>query len=153
MTKAPTQRPSPDGFVVATFNQAMAAHRAGDLPRAEALYKLVLAHDATQFDAMHMLGVVAGQRGNFREGVRLIADALKIRPNATDGYINLGRMQAELKDYAGACASYRKVLGLNPNLPLAHNNFSIALRRQGQCEEALLHCDKAIALAPNYPEA
>src|SRR5262249_32106227 len=88
-----------------------------------------------------------------REGVRLISDALKIRPNATDGYINLARMQAELKDYAGACASYRKALGLNPNLPLAHNNFSIALRRQGQCDEALLHCDKAIALAPNYPEA
>ena len=153
MTKAPRQQPRPDGFVVATFNQAMTAHRAGDLSRAEALYKLVLAHDAKQFEAMHMLGIVAGQRGDFREGVRLITDALKIKPNATDGYINLARMQAELKDYAGACASYRKALGLNPNLPLAHNNFSIALRRQGQCDEALLHCDKAIALAPNYPEA
>ena len=152
MTKAPRQQ-APDGFIVATFNQAMAAHRAGDLSRAETLYRLVLAHDAKQFDAMHMLGVVAGQRGDFREGVRRIIDALKIRPNATDGYINLGRMQAELKDYAGAGASYRQALSLDPNLPLAHNNFSIALRRLGQCDEALLHCDKAIALAPKYPEA
>jgi protein O-GlcNAc transferase len=152
MTKAPTQR-SPDGFIIATFNQAMAAHRAGDLSRAETLYKMVLARDRKQFDAMHMLGVVAGQRGDFREGVRLLTDALKIRPNAIDGYINLARMQAELGDHAGACASYRMALALNPNLPLVHNNFSIALRRLGQCDEALAHCDKAIALAPKYPEA
>ncbi len=72
MTKAPTQRRRPDGFVVATFNQALAAHRAGDLARAESLYRLVLASDAKQFDAMHMLGVVAGQRGDYREGVRRI---------------------------------------------------------------------------------
>src|ERR1700751_372003 len=113
MTKAPTQR-SPDGFVIATFDQAMAAHRAGDLTRAEKLYKMVLSRDRKQFDAMHMLGVVAGQRGDFREGVRLLIDALKIRPNAIDGYINLARMQAELGDHAGACTSYRMALALNP---------------------------------------
>src|ERR1700684_4276074 len=117
MTKAPRQQ-SHD-FIVATFNQAMAAHRAGDLARAETLYKLVLAHDEKQFDAMHMLGIVAGQRGDFHDGVRRITDALKIRPGATDGWINLGRMQAELKDYAGACVSYRTAFALNPNLPLA----------------------------------
>jgi protein O-GlcNAc transferase len=153
MAKTPTQRPASDGFLIATFNQALAAHRAGDLARAETLYRLVLATDAKQFEAMHMLGIVAGQRGDYREGVRLITDALKIRPDVPDGYINLGRMQAELKDYEGACASYRKALSLNPNLPLAHNNFSIILRRLGNCEEAVLHCEKAIALAPNYPEA
>jgi protein O-GlcNAc transferase len=153
MAKAPTQRPAAEGFLIATFNQALAAHRAGDLARAESLYKLVLASDARQFDAMHMLGIVAGQRGDYREGARRIADALKIRPNVPDAYINLGRMQAELKDYADACASYRKALSLNPNLPLAHNNFSIVLRRLGNSEEALLHCDKALALASNYTEA
>jgi protein O-GlcNAc transferase len=153
MTKTPTQRSGPDSFVVATFNQALTAHRAGDLARAESLYRLVLAGDARQFDAMHMLGIVAGQRGDYREGVRRLTDALKIKPEATEGYINLGRMQAELKDYAAAGASYRKALSLNPNLPLAHSNFGIILRRLGNCEEAVLHCDRAIALAPNYPEA
>jgi protein O-GlcNAc transferase len=153
MTKGPKQRPAADGFIIATLNQAVAAHRAGDLSRAESLYKLVLASDPKQFDAMHMLGIVAGQRGDYREGVRRITEALNIRPNATDGYINLGRMQAELKDHAGACVSYSKALSLNPNLPLAHNNFSIILRRIGNCEEALRHCEKAVALAPNYPEA
>jgi protein O-GlcNAc transferase len=153
MAKAPKQRSAPDGFVIATFNQAMAAHRAGDLARAEQLYRLVLTNDPRQFDAMHMLGVAAGQRGDFREGARILAEALKVRPDSADGLINLGRMQAALEDFAGAADSYRKALALNPNHPLAHNNFGIVLRRLGRCEEAISHCDKAIALAPNYGEA
>jgi protein O-GlcNAc transferase len=153
MAKAPKQRNAPDGFVVATFNQAMTAHRAGDLVRAEQLYRLVLANDPRQFDAMHMLGVVAGQRGDFREGARILAEALKVRPDSADGLINLGRMQAALTDYAAAAESYRKALTLNPNHPLAHNNFSIILRRLGHAEDAISHCDKAIALASNYGEA
>jgi predicted O-linked N-acetylglucosamine transferase (SPINDLY family) len=151
MTKAPNQRP--DGFVVATYNQATAAHRAGDLARADELYRLVLAHEPKLFEAMHMLAIVAAQRGDYREGVRLIADALKLRPKMPDAYINLGRMQAELKDYAAAGESYRKALSLNPNLPLAHSNYSIVLRRLGSCEEAVAHCERALALAPNYAEA
>jgi protein O-GlcNAc transferase len=152
MAKAP-KRNAPDDFVIATFNQAMAAHRAGDLARAEQLYRLVLTNDPRQFDAMHMLGVIAGQRGDFRQGARILTDAVKIRPDSADGLINLGRMQAALEDYAGAAESYRKALALNPNHPLAHNNFGIILRRLGHCEDAISHCDKAIALAPNYGEA
>jgi protein O-GlcNAc transferase len=153
MAKAPKQRNAPDSFVISTFNQAMAAHRAGDLARAEQLYRLVLTNDPRQFDAMHMLGVVAGQRGDFREGARVLTEALKVRPDSADGLINLGRMQAALEDYAAAAESYRKALALNPNHPLVHNNFGIILRRLGHAEDAISHCDKAIALAPNYGEA
>jgi protein O-GlcNAc transferase len=153
MAKAPKQHNAPDSFVISTFNQAMAAHRAGDLARAEQLYRLVLTNDPRQFDAMHMLGVVAGQRGDFREGARVLTEALKVRPDSADGLINLGRMQAALEDYAAAAESYRKALVLNPNHPLAHNNFGIILRRLGHAEDAISHSDKAIALAPNYGEA
>ena len=111
MTKSPRRGSAPDGFIIATFNQAMAAHRAGDLGRAELLYRLVLANDSGQFDAMHMLGVVAGQRGDFQEGVRILTGAVKVKPDVVDAHINLGRMQAELKDYAGAAESFRKALG------------------------------------------
>jgi protein O-GlcNAc transferase len=153
MAKAPKQRNAPDGFVIATFNQAMAAHRAGDLARADQLYRLVLTNDPRQFDAMHMLGVVAGQRGDFREGARILTEALKVRPESADGLINLGRMQGALEDFAGAAESYRKALALNPNHPLAYNNFGIILRRLGHAEDAISNFEKAIALAPNYGEA
>lgn len=133
--------------------RALAAHQAGDLTQAEFLYKLVLEADKKQFDALHMLGVIQCQRGNFAAGLDRLRQALRIRPNAADALINLGRAQSELGDDAGAIASYRKALTRNPQLALAHSNLSIVLRRQGQHALALEHCDAALKIAPDYADA
>jgi predicted O-linked N-acetylglucosamine transferase (SPINDLY family) len=133
--------------------RALAAHQAGNVSEAEFLFKLVLQSDKKQFDALHMLGVIEGQRGNFAAGLRRLNEALRIRPNAADALINLGRVQSELGDNAGAIATYRKVLSLNPRSALAHNNFSVVLYRQRQLEEALAHCDAAIGIARDYADA
>ena len=60
--------------------RAFAAHQAGNIPQAEALYKLVLQADRRQFDALHMLGVIEAQRGNYAAGVARIDEALRVRP-------------------------------------------------------------------------
>ncbi len=133
--------------------RAVAAHRAGNLTQAELLYKLVLQADNKQADALHMLGVIEGQRGNFAAGLRRIDEALRIRPKSAEMLINLGRMQGELGHYADAAATYKKVLALDPRSAVAHSNMSIALRRLGRCEEALAHCDTALKLSPNYADA
>ena len=117
--------------------RAVAAHQAGNFDLAEVLYNQVLKADRKQFDALHMLGVIEGQRGNYSAGLRRLKDALRIRPNAPDALINLGWMQSELGDAAAAIASYKKVLALNPRSALAHNNLCVVLRRQGRAEEAL----------------
>ena len=67
---------------MAALNRAISAHQAGNLSEAQALYKAVLAHDKHQFDALHMLGVLEGQLGNFEEADHLIRRALKIDPAA-----------------------------------------------------------------------
>ena len=133
--------------------RAVAAHQTGNIAQAEVLYKLVLQADKKQFDALHMLGVIEGQRGNFAAGLRRLNDALRIKPNSADALINLARMQSELGDDARAIATYEKALALNPHSALAHSNLSIVLRRQKRCEEALRHCDTALDLARDYPDA
>jgi protein O-GlcNAc transferase len=133
--------------------QAVAAHQAGNIEAAERLYKRVLQTDKRQFDALHMLGVIEGQRRNFAGGLRLLNDALRIRPDAADALINLARMHGELGDNVKAVVSYERALALNPRSPLAHSNISIALRRIGRCEDAVRHCDAALALARDYPDA
>ena len=60
---AGSRRPAAD--VVAALRQAIAAHQAGNFARAESLYSFVLSKDEKQFDALHMLGVLAGQLGDF----------------------------------------------------------------------------------------
>jgi protein O-GlcNAc transferase len=133
--------------------RAFAAHQAGNIAQAEFLYKMVLQADKKQFDALHMLGIIEAQRGNFTSGLTRIQDALRVRPNAPEALINLGRIQIELGDPASAVATYRKALAADPKSALAHSNLSIILRREGQSEEALTHCDAALAILPNYPDA
>jgi protein O-GlcNAc transferase len=133
--------------------RAFAAHQAGNIAQAEFLYKMVLQADKKQFDALHMLGLIEAQRGNFAAGLTRIQDALRVRPNAPEALINLGRIQGELGDQAAAIATYKKALAADPKSPLAHSNLSILLRQEGQSEEALSHCDAALAAVPNYPDA
>ncbi|HUC52119.1 MAG TPA: tetratricopeptide repeat protein [Xanthobacteraceae bacterium] len=133
--------------------RAFAAHQAGNVAQAEFLYKMVLQADRKQFDALHMLGLIEAQRGNFAAGLARIQDALRVRPNALEALINLGRIQSELGDQAAAVATYKKALAADPKSALAHSNLSILLRKEGQSEEALRHCDAALAAFPNYADA
>jgi predicted O-linked N-acetylglucosamine transferase (SPINDLY family) len=133
--------------------RAVAAHRAGNLAQAEFLYRAVLQADSRQFDALHMLGVIEGQRGNFAAGIEHLNRALRIRPEATDVLVNLGRMQGELGNYSDAEATYKRALALDPRSVLAQNGLSIVLRRQGRYDQALTHSDGALKLAPNYADA
>jgi protein O-GlcNAc transferase len=133
--------------------RAVAAHQAGNIAQAEFLYKMVLQADKKQFDALHMLGLIEAQRGNFAAGLIRIEDALRVRPNAPEALINLGRIQSELGDQAAAVATYKKALLADPKSALGHSNLSILLRKQGESDEALTHCDAALTIVPNYADA
>jgi tetratricopeptide (TPR) repeat protein len=140
---------SPDRVLARAF----AAHQAGNAGEAEFLYKLVLQADPRQFDALHMLAIIEGQRGNFAGGLRHINQALRIRPNSVDALINLGLMQSKVGDNAGALAAYKRALAIHPQCALAHSNMSAVLRQLGQGEDAITHCETALALAPGYADA
>jgi protein O-GlcNAc transferase len=133
--------------------RAFAAHQVGNIPEAEFLYKLVLQADKRQFDALHMLAVIEGQRGNIPAALNRIREAIRLRPKSVDALINLGRIQGELGDHDSAVATYQKALALDPQSALGHSNLSIVLRKQGQYDAALQHCDAALRIAPNYADA
>jgi protein O-GlcNAc transferase len=145
------QRPS--GKIAVALHRAFAALQAGKLGEAEASFKEVLRRDASQFDALNMLAVINAQRGNYFEGIRLLSKALVVNPNFAEAHINLGRMQAECRDYKAAAESYRRAIRLNPRLPLAHSNFSALLLNLGDREEALSHSQAAVTMAPNFADA
>jgi protein O-GlcNAc transferase len=143
----------PNATTQALLARAFAAHQAGDIATAEQFYRLVLQADKRQFDALHMLGVIEAQRGNFAGGMQRLNDALRARPNSAEALVNLGRMKSELGQDGEAVATYQKALALNPRSALAHNNLGIVLRRLRRGDEALTHCDAALAAARDYPDA
>ena len=66
------------------FRQAMAQHQSGAIAEAEKLYRLVLRKQRHHHDALHMLGVLALQRGDSMAALRFLDRALLVAPDFVD---------------------------------------------------------------------
>lgn len=87
-------------------------HRAGRTDAAETLYARILEADAAQPDALHLLGVLCGQRGETGRALELMAAAIRHRPADPDIRANRARLLGALGGDAGT--AWRGVLALDP---------------------------------------
>ena len=76
--------------------QAMAAQQAGRFGEAAAGYEAALAQQPDHFDALHMLGVVRYQQGEFEAALPLIERALTVIPADAGARFNRALVQAGL---------------------------------------------------------
>src|SRR5258706_1840703 len=97
------------------FKNAVAFHQAGRLDAAEKNYRRILGAQPDHFGSLHLLGVIAHQRGNHAEAVLQIDAALKINPNVAEALSNRGIALMELKRPDEALASYDKAIALKPD--------------------------------------
>jgi tetratricopeptide (TPR) repeat protein len=128
------------------FDQAIALHQQGDLPRAERLYQRILLTEPASFGPRHMLGVIRFQQGRSAEAIELIAAALKLNPQVADAWINLGNVQLAAGRPEEAVASYRKAVALGEAgilIPLAGALWSL-----GRQDEALDCLTQLLAARP-----
>ena len=105
------------------------------------------------FDALHLLGVIAIQTNNLERAVELIGRAIDVNPNNAMAYYNRGAALRDLKQYEAAIQSYGRAIALKPDYADAYNNRGSALGGLKQHEAAIQSFDKAIALKPDYAEA
>lgn len=133
--------------------QAFALHQQGQLAQAQILYEQVLRLQPTHFGALHLLGVIAAQTGQFQTAVDLIGKAIEISPAFAEAYSNRGNALRDLGQPDAALASYDKAIALKPAYAEAYNNRGNALRDLGQPDAALASYDRAIALEPDYAMA
>jgi predicted TPR repeat methyltransferase len=137
----------------ALLQQALQLHQQGKLDAAQDLYRQVLARVPRQFDALHLLGVIARQRGDAQQSAALIREALQIDPGQARAHCNLGAALQDLGEPQAALQSYETALGLDPHYALAWDNRGNTLRRLGSVPEALDSYDRALALRPDYLDA
>ncbi len=134
---------------MAMLAEAVAAHQAGQLDAAEALYRRALQHQAGQPDALHFLGVLCHQRNRSEEGVRLIRMALRATPYHADAHNNLGNIHKESAQLAEAEACYRCALACQPQHHDALSNLALVLEAQERPQEAF---DAFAALLGQAPQ-
>jgi protein O-GlcNAc transferase len=135
------------------IDQAIAAHRSGNLAEAEALYRRVLAADDRDFDALHMLGIVCAQRGQFEEAERFLRSAATVDPTVVPCLHNLGNVLSRLRRYDDAVESYRKALAIAPNYAPIYSDLGNAQTALGRLDEAVANHDNAVKLDPRSAQA
>jgi predicted O-linked N-acetylglucosamine transferase (SPINDLY family) len=135
------------------LKQAFEAHRKGNAEDAERLYKRVLRVAPTQFDALHLLGVLKAERGFQGEAERLIRKALAVNPRSAEALNNHANVLQSLRRYGEALASCDKALEIRPDYVEALNNRGNVLHDLHRHDEAMESYDRALAIRPDYAKA
>jgi predicted O-linked N-acetylglucosamine transferase (SPINDLY family) len=138
---------------VTNLQLAISLHEQGKLAQAQSIYLQLLELDASNADALHLLGVIAYQSGQYQGSVDMIGRAIGINSNAASYHSNLGLALHELKQFNAAVDSYQSAINLDPTYALAYSNRGNALLELNRLNEALASYDKAIVLDPNYVQA
>jgi tetratricopeptide (TPR) repeat protein len=146
-----TQSLSPN--LDALFMQAVRCHHLGHLARAEGMYQRILAVDDRHPDALHLLGVIAAQRGCHAEAIEWIGRAIAINANPARYHANLGVSLRAMGRSSEAIQHFRRALELQPTYAEAHNNLGSALSERGELAEAEEHFCSALRANPNFADA
>jgi len=147
------ERATPPAGAPELLAQAYAHHRAGRLAEAQAGYQAVLAVDAGNFDAEHLLGVVAQQAGRPEEALPHFERAVSLSPESAAAHSNLGDACRRLGRLEDALARLRQATQLDPQLVEAQYNLGAVLRSLGRVEEAIKTYRRALALSPGFADA
>jgi predicted TPR repeat methyltransferase len=142
-----------ESLAASFLQQAVALHQQGQLQAAQALYRQVLELNPRQFDALHLLGVLARQQGEFAAAIDLISQAIAIDGAQANAHAHLGVALLDAGQVEEALASHERALALNPSYAMAWSNRGNALRRLQRPEQALESYQRALQIQPNYAEA
>jgi predicted O-linked N-acetylglucosamine transferase (SPINDLY family) len=149
-TPLPTKRPFD---LSRTFERALQLHHEGRFAEAEGLYSAVLATRPDHVDALQMLGLIKLRRGEPAAALKLVASAMKMRPNSPQMMLNYGIVLNALERHEEALASFERALKHKRRYAEALNNRGSVLTTLGRPEEALESFRQALAAKPDYPEA
>lgn len=133
---------------------------AAHLEEAERLFRQAFEQDHRCFKAASWLGMIHGERMEWRRAEHWLRRALALRPQSAEvlsdlGSLNsrMGRLLASDNHYQQAEHHYRQALTLDPAAPFARIGLGMALERQGQYAEAAEHYVAALELDPSNRQA
>ena len=141
---------TPDPLMI--LDRAIQDHRAGSLLAAEAGYLRILAQDPCQPDALHLLGMLACDRGDCDGGLRMIDVAIGLRPYRSAFHNTRGHALAISGRLTEAETAYRAAWTLQPDTMEIANNLGCLLRDRGDIGGALEWLGRASMLAPDSVE-
>jgi protein O-GlcNAc transferase len=117
--------------------RGVSLHREGRLDEAAKVYLKILSEAPKDFDATHLLGVVALQQGRFDVAQRLIKAALAANPQDVAAIGNLGTSYMRDGQLESAYQWFAIALKLQPDSLIALTNAGMALHNMGRNSDAI----------------
>lgn len=139
--------------LLANLSVGIDLHQKGNFEGAQKIYESILEIDPNNFDALHLLGVLATQYKKFEIAIDLISSAISINRKNARAYYNLGFAYQESKNFELALSNYEKAIDLDPNYYVAHSNKASTLKELNRLEDALSSYNTAIELNPKLADA
>ncbi len=134
-------------------NFAQFLEAVGNLPEAVAEWQrvrqLIPQHHAAYFQAGRLLV----RQGKIQPGRALLSQAVTLRPDLAEGWLELGNLCALERRPELALKDYERLRQLAPHDPRAYYHIGKALSRLQLQPEAILNLQHAIQLRPDYWEA
>ena len=137
----------------AKFKEALAQHQIGQFARAQDIYFQVLGIKPAHFEALFMLGMLAGQAGDFSRSLEWIEKAIGVNPASAAAHSNRGNALTALKRYEAAIESYDTAIALMPEDATAYFNRGIALGELQLHQSAVDSYEQAVAINSQYADA
>ena len=132
---------------------AMTHHQAGRLQEAETLYRLALASNPAEIDALRLLGVLRFQRGDAAEAEKLLRETLQAAPAYAKAHDNLGFVLSGLGRNAEALTALRRAVELEPdNTAFLFNLANLLINMQSR-DEALDVLGRLVAVDASHVAA
>ncbi len=135
------------------IQSALENHKAGNLRQAELIYRKILNKRPNDVDALHLLGVLYNQLGNYDSAIKYIRKALQLDAGFAEAYNNLGNVIRNKGLIDEAETYYQKALQINPNFAIAYNNLGNIYTEKKLTDKAIVVFKKALQINPNFAEA
>ncbi len=127
---------------------AIRLHEDGRFDEAEARYRALLVRRPRDAEAMHLLGLLAHQRGSHALALKEIGAAIALAPDKAHYRFNLGNALLALGRLEEASAAFRAALALEPAHLAARSNLAQALMQDARHEEAAVELRRLLAQQP-----
>jgi predicted O-linked N-acetylglucosamine transferase (SPINDLY family) len=133
-----------------TLQNALQAHRAGNLAEAARLYSDVLRSEPGNFFALYLFGMLHMETGGRDNAFRLFDAALRANPRFAEAFYQRGNLHMQSGRLEEALANYNDALRLKPDIAEVLNAKGVALTQLGRGEEALEIYARALAVKPGF---
>lgn len=132
------------------LQHAVDLHGKGDLAAARQAYQAILALTPDFLDALHYLGALEYQAGNYQAALSVIERGLRLAPQAAPLHFNAALSHLALGSLSEALFSFERCITNDPRHQQAYFQAGNVLVSMGRLEDALARFDQALDVGQEF---